>query len=112
MRPGDRLVLVSKVRKLHRRQVICAVQGFVGSTIVFHGDVLGTPMTRPVALVLRALGLGDFMTGLPALQLIRRSLPDHRLVLAAGPQFEVLLPLISYLDELYPSGELMRLTGN
>jgi ADP-heptose:LPS heptosyltransferase len=68
-------------------------------------------MTRPVALVLRALGLGDFMTGLPALQLIRRSLPDHRLVLAAGPQFEVLLPLISYLDELYPSGELMRLTG-
>jgi 3-hydroxyacyl-[acyl-carrier-protein] dehydratase len=47
VRPGDRLVLVGKARKLHRRQVICAVQGFVGSTMVFHGDVYGTPMTRP-----------------------------------------------------------------
>ena len=40
-------------------------------------------MSRPVALALRALGLGDFLTGLPALQLIKRALPEHEVVLAA-----------------------------
>lgn len=44
--PGDRLVLVGKVLKSHRRQAICNVQGFVGGTMVFHADVLGTPMSR------------------------------------------------------------------
>jgi len=46
VRPGDRLVLVGKVIKLHRRQVICTCQAFVGSTMVFHGDVHGVPMSR------------------------------------------------------------------
>jgi 3-hydroxyacyl-[acyl-carrier-protein] dehydratase len=47
VRPGDRFVLVGKAVRLHRRQTICNVQGFVGSTMVFHGDVLGVPMNRP-----------------------------------------------------------------
>jgi ADP-heptose:LPS heptosyltransferase len=68
-------------------------------------------MSRPVALVLRPLGLGDFLTGLPALRLIRRLLPDHQLVLAAGIQFQPLLPLISYLDELLPAAELQPVRG-
>jgi len=34
-------------------------------------------------LVLRALGLGDFLTGVPALRGLRASFPEHRLVLAA-----------------------------
>ncbi|MGA5194216.1 glycosyltransferase family 9 protein [Streptomyces exfoliatus] len=38
----------------------------------------------PTVLVLRALGLGDALTGLPALRALRRGLPGHRLVLA-GP---------------------------
>jgi 3-hydroxyacyl-[acyl-carrier-protein] dehydratase len=46
VRPGDRLVLVSKATKLHRRQTIFNVQGFVGSTMVFHADIIGVPMTR------------------------------------------------------------------
>ncbi len=46
VKPGDRLILVCKVIKLHRRAVICTCQGFVGSTMVFHGDVHGVPMTR------------------------------------------------------------------
>lgn len=44
--PGQRLVLVSKVVKLHRRQVISNVQGFVGDTMVFNGDIIGVPLNR------------------------------------------------------------------
>lgn len=44
--PGDRLVLVGKGVRVHRRQTIFNVQGFVGTTMVFHGDVIGVPMTR------------------------------------------------------------------
>ena len=46
VRPGDRLVLVGKEVKLHRRQAIFNVQGFVGDTMVFHADVLGVPLQR------------------------------------------------------------------
>jgi 3-hydroxyacyl-[acyl-carrier-protein] dehydratase len=45
VRPGDRLVLVAKGRRLHRRQCIFDVQGFVGSTMVFHAQVFGVPMS-------------------------------------------------------------------
>ncbi len=45
VRPGDRLVMVAKGVKLHRRQSIFDVQGFVGSTMVFHAQVIGVPMT-------------------------------------------------------------------
>lgn len=46
VRPGDRLVLVAKATKLHSRQTIFSVQGFVGSKLVFNGDVIGVPLTR------------------------------------------------------------------
>ena len=61
---------------------------------------------RPVALALRALGLGDFVTGLPALGLLRQALPEHRLILAAPAVFQPLLPLGVPVDELLPTGEL------
>ena len=64
-------------------------------------------MTRPVALALRALGLGDFLTGLPALQLLKRALPEHQLVLAAPAVFAPLIPLVPAVDLLEPTGELM-----
>jgi 3-hydroxyacyl-[acyl-carrier-protein] dehydratase len=41
VRPGDRLVLVGKGIRLHRRQSIFEVQGFVESNMVFHGKVIG-----------------------------------------------------------------------
>jgi 3-hydroxyacyl-[acyl-carrier-protein] dehydratase len=44
---GDRLVLVGKATRLHRRQTVFNVQGFVGRTMVFHADVIGVPMVRP-----------------------------------------------------------------
>jgi 3-hydroxyacyl-[acyl-carrier-protein] dehydratase len=44
VRPGDRLVLVGKALRIHRRQMAFAVQGFVGSTMTFHGEVYAMPM--------------------------------------------------------------------
>jgi 3-hydroxyacyl-[acyl-carrier-protein] dehydratase len=44
--PGDRLVLIGKGVRLHRRQTVFNVQGFVGTTMVFHADILGVPLMR------------------------------------------------------------------
>lgn len=44
VRPGDRLILIGKALKLHRRKTIFNVQGFVGGTMVFHADIIGMPM--------------------------------------------------------------------
>jgi 3-hydroxyacyl-[acyl-carrier-protein] dehydratase len=34
---------------MNRRQTVFNVQGFVGSTMVFHGDILGVPLVRKEA---------------------------------------------------------------
>jgi ADP-heptose:LPS heptosyltransferase len=39
--------------------------------------------TRPTLVVLRALGLGDLLTGLPAMRALARAYPGHRRILAA-----------------------------
>lgn len=41
VRPGDRLILIGKGVRVHRRQTIFNVQGFVGDSLVFHGDIIG-----------------------------------------------------------------------
>ncbi|OAI49794.1 beta-hydroxyacyl-ACP dehydratase [Planctomycetaceae bacterium SCGC AG-212-F19] len=46
VRPGDRLVLIGKGTKVHRKQVTCHVQGFVGTRMVFHADVIGVGVNR------------------------------------------------------------------
>jgi hypothetical protein len=32
---------------MNRRQTIFNVQGFVGSTMAFHADIIGVPLVRP-----------------------------------------------------------------
>lgn len=66
---------------------------------------------RPTILVLRALGLGDFLTGLPALALLRSARPDHRIVLAAPTHLAGLVRLAGTVDDLVPAHELDPIVG-
>lgn len=61
-------------------------------------------------LVLRALGLGDLLTAVPALRALRSSFPDEHLVLAAPAVQQPLLRWIGAVDELLPTPGLAPLT--
>src|SRR4051812_34119595 len=60
----------------------------------------------PTAVVLRPLGLGDLLTGVPAIRAVRAAVPDHRLVLATTAALEPLARLIDAVDEVLPAREL------
>lgn len=57
-------------------------------------------MSGPTVLVLRALGLGDLLTAVPALRALHRAFPEHRSVLAAPGWLAPLVPLCGAVDEL------------
>jgi ADP-heptose:LPS heptosyltransferase len=57
-------------------------------------------------LVLRALGLGDFLTGVPAYRGLRRAYPDACLTLAAPAALAPLVPLTGAIDRLLPTEAL------
>lgn len=61
---------------------------------------------RPLLLALRALGLGDFLTALPAFRALARAFPGHRRVLAAPPALAPLVALVPELDGLLPARPL------
>ncbi|MBA8824856.1 ADP-heptose:LPS heptosyltransferase [Saccharopolyspora lacisalsi] len=58
---------------------------------------------RHTVLVLRALGLGDLLTAVPALRGLRETFADSRIVLAAPSPLSALLPLMRTVDSLYPA---------
>lgn len=63
-------------------------------------------MTQQTAVVLRPLGLGDLLTGVPAIRAVRAAVPDHRLVLATTAALEPLARLVDAVDEVLPAREL------
>jgi ADP-heptose:LPS heptosyltransferase len=65
----------------------------------------------PSCVVLRALYLGDLLTGLPALAMVRTSLPRHRILLAAPVTVGTLAVRAGVVDALLPSLELAPLAS-
>jgi ADP-heptose:LPS heptosyltransferase len=65
-------------------------------------------MGRPLLLVLRALGLGDLATVVPALRGLRRAYPDHEMVLAGPAPLAPLVGATGAVDRLYVTPAYVR----
>ncbi|WP_324786867.1 glycosyltransferase family 9 protein [Streptomyces sp. H51] len=60
-------------------------------------------IASPRILVLRALGLGDLLAGVPALRALRRAFPGHELVLAAPAGLAPVAAATGAVDRLLPA---------
>ncbi|MEU5699170.1 glycosyltransferase family 9 protein [Streptomyces aurantiacus] len=59
--------------------------------------------SRPRLLILRALGLGDLLAGVPALRGVRRTFPGHEIVLAAPAALRDAALATGTVDTLFPA---------
>lgn len=73
-----------------------------------HGGPDGRPAAgeRPLVLVSRSLGLGDFVTAVPALRALERALPQWHRVLAGPSWYRHLLRLAGLRWEVLPTPAL------
>ena len=60
VRPGDRLVIIGKAERLRRRQPIFDTQAFVEGNMVFHGKIIGVPLTVSTADPDQTIGESQF----------------------------------------------------
>ena len=63
---------------------------------------------RPVLLALRALGIGDFATGVPALRALRRAYPRHDLMLATPAALAPLVAATGAVDRVLATPAYVR----
>lgn len=73
---------------------------------------MSTGTGQPRLVALRALGLGDLLTGLPALRALSRAFPEHRRLLAAPAALEPLLALSECGFQLVPTSRLEPLRAS
>jgi len=83
----------------------------VTTSDVRHSPPVPSPgrRTSDTVLVLRALGLGDALTGFPALRGVRRLYPDRFITMAVGPEIGCWLKDLGLIDEVLPTSGLTDL---